>query len=787
MTARLPTCFVGQIVRMLLIWALLVVISSPLGRPADATVTSPGELDLPATRIAGPTREATAVALHDALVRAGGALPSRFVLVPADEPAIALSAAGLAGRLDAGVLLAADPPATVVMDLLDAAQPEEILIVAGAGGEASWPDGATVTRIDAPGGPPAVAAAMLRETVRRTGVVGEVVLAAPQGLVDAVAGAPLAHERGAPVLLTDGSALDPHAAFVLDQHPPSLVHVLGGPAVIGDDVVAAVRERAGSVDRIAGADRQGTARAVAAARGWDGQQVAVAGGPEAVDGIAAGAWAAGTGTAIIPADGAPRSLAARCGTGTTLRILGGTGVVGDAVVDQVRRALERCEGPDAPASLRVAVATPGRPGATAEVVGAITDPRGWASPRLRIDVVAEAHTVGVIIADEGCGGPAACRRGRDLVVDGATWDAAAPDLRVRLLNLLLGHRLGKDVAMDCDATVMAPLRCGSAPSWPSDDERLRAADRLVPGATLAFAGDVHGERQIAQAVAAGTNPLRFVAQVLQAADLAVVNLETPLSVRGAPVPKTYTFRGPPAMAAMLAEAGVDVVSLANNHGLDYGPVAMLDTLDHTAAAGVDLVGAGADPARAYRAAVHDTPAGRVAVVGLTRVLHTRAWEVAEGRPGLASGYDEPAAVAAVQAAGAAADHVVVAIHWGQELAGCPDANQRHLARLLVDAGADVIVGHHPHILQGVQVLDGAVVAYSLGNFVWYHDRAPSRWTGVLQVDLPLLDAPAWRLAPAQIHPDGAPRLLDPAGDGRHILDTVAARSPGGAAGCAFPA
>ncbi len=104
---------------------------------------------------------------------------------------------------------------------------------------------------------------------------------------------------------------------------------------------------------------------------------------------------------------------------------------------------------------------------------------------------------------------------------------------------------------------------------------------------------------------------------------------------------------------------------------------------------------------------------------------------------------------------------------------------------MTDAGADVIVGHHPHVLQGVQTIDGALVAYSMGNFVWYHNQAPSRYTGVLQVELPVLDDPAWSFVPAEIAADGSPYPASGT-QGDAIGDRIVDGSPGGSVGCAFP-
>jgi poly-gamma-glutamate capsule biosynthesis protein CapA/YwtB (metallophosphatase superfamily) len=120
------------------------------------------------------------------------------------------------------------------------------------------------------------------------------------------------------------------------------------------------------------------------------------------------------------------------------------------------------------------------------------------------------------------------------------------------------------------------------------------------------------------------------------------------------------------------------------------------------------------------------------------------------------------------------------VHWGTELATCPDETQLRLARAFVDAGADVVVGHHPHVLQGIEIVDGAVIAYSMGNFAFSGSFPETRRSGVLQVELGEL--PAARIAPVTIAPGGIPFPADEV-EAAAILALVDDRSPGGAAGC----
>ncbi|MGH9150541.1 MAG: CapA family protein, partial [Acidimicrobiales bacterium] len=261
--------------------------------------------------------------------------------------------------------------------------------------------------------------------------------------------------------------------------------------------------------------------------------------------------------------------------------------------------------------------------------------------------------------------------------------------------------------------------------------------------------------------AAGRDPFAEVRPALGGADLAVVNLEMAISDRGEPEQKAYTFRAAPSAATTLARAGIDAANLANNHSLDFGPDALLDTIDHLRAGGVSPVGAGAGEAEAWAPALFVVKGVSVAVLGTTRVLPRRAWAAGSG-PGVASGYDERRLLAAVRAARTGADVVVVAVHWGTEGSRCPDATQVRLAAALTGAGASVVLGSHPHVLQPVVPTGSSVVAYSLGNFVFHRREGAAGETAVLEV----------RFAGAQI----TEHLAHP-----HVLDRGPPRPAGGEA------
>jgi hypothetical protein len=253
--------------------------------------------------------------------------------------------------------------------------------------------------------------------------------------------------------------------------------------------------------------------------------------------------------------------------------------------------------------------------------------------------------------------------------------------------------------------------------------------------TLAFGGDVHFEGAIESRLAANpATTLGPIAGVLRRVDLAVVNLETAITERGTPAPKDFTFRAPPPALAALKEAGVDVASMANNHGLDFGVVGLRDSLAAAKAARFPVIGVGRDADEAYRAHLVTIKGQRIAVIGATQVLDSNlaaAWTAGDGKPGMASAYEEARLLAAVRAARQAADTVVVDLHWGRELVNCPIDRQRALAPKLVAAGADVVVGSHAHILLGGGYLRGAYVHYGLGNFVFYSRGGLTAQSGVL--------------------------------------------------------
>ncbi len=228
-------------------------------------------------------------------------------------------------------------------------------------------------------------------------------------------------------------------------------------------------------------------------------------------------------------------------------------------------------------------------------------------------------------------------------------------------------------------------------------------------------------------------------------------------------PGEETANRTPARALdLLAGAGVDVVTVANNHGADYGPRGLADTLRAAAHGPLPLIGAGRDRAAAfapYRVTVRRTRIAFLAADASTREGRSRVWEAGPRSPGIAAarGSRTRALLEAVRRADAHAEVVVVYLHWGVEGEACPSSSQRTLAHALSEAGADVVVGSHAHVQQGAGWLGDTYVAYGLGNFLWYHNRAPD--TGVLRVRIVDGHVVSDRWVPARIPEIGPPAPL----------------------------
>ena len=307
------------------------------------------------------------------------------------------------------------------------------------------------------------------------------------------------------------------------------------------------------------------------------------------------------------------------------------------------------------------------------------------------------------------------------------------------------------------------------------------ADPIV---RIAAVGDIMLDRTLGSVISDGgvEFPFKLVAEPLQNADIAIGNLETALGDVGQPAEKSYTFQSPPAAAESLAWGGFDVVSLANNHAVDFGPEALLQGIGLLKAQNVTPIGAGANAAQARSPYIMPVNGLNVAFLGYVYVpveargayFDTAVWTATETAPGVAWAVPEEIAedVTAVQSQ---ADLIVVVLHSGYEYVEAPSEEQAAAAHAAIDAGADIVIGHHAHILQAVEFYKEGVIAYGLGNFAFNIDGDAN--SAILNVWLDKNGVRQFEFIPAIVQYGGQPRLAE-AWEAPAILEQIYRLSQG---------
>lgn len=301
--------------------------------------------------------------------------------------------------------------------------------------------------------------------------------------------------------------------------------------------------------------------------------------------------------------------------------------------------------------------------------------------------------------------------------------------------------------------------------------------------TMAFAGDVcladDWENMIAYRNMGGDiaqNLTGGLLETLNAADITLLNNEFCYSLRGTPLPaKLYTFRAHPDNVSLMHAMGADVVSLANNHCYDYGSDAFADTLEILREAGIPYIGAGSDLAEACTPQYFLVNGMKFAYVAATRAeKFILTPEATENSGGVLRTYDPTLTVEVIKEAEANADFVVVYPHWGTENSTVLEDAQLELAALYARAGADLIVGAHPHCLQGMDYIEDCPVIYSLGNFWFNTDRGS---TALLWVELDYHQGISLRMIPCRMG-SAITVQVDGTAEGQAILDHLSRLSPG---------
>jgi poly-gamma-glutamate capsule biosynthesis protein CapA/YwtB (metallophosphatase superfamily) len=324
-------------------------------------------------------------------------------------------------------------------------------------------------------------------------------------------------------------------------------------------------------------------------------------------------------------------------------------------------------------------------------------------------------------------------------------------------------------------TPFLPTNDTPAPASDTPPSAATETDTLAPTGTpipsrqvnLEAVGDIMLARTVGEQVQAHGPQIVFagVQSVFDSADVLVGNLECALTAGGEPQPKSYPFAAPPEMAQALALAGFDVLSLANNHAMDYGNQGLFDTRDNLGQYGIASVGAGANAAEAHAPVILERNGLRLAFLAYVDVpvekdgFDARTWIATASQPGIAWA-DLDQITSDVAAARLQADIVIVQLHSGYEVGSyipTISPNQRAEAHAAIDAGAALVLGSHPHILQSIEPYHGGLIAYSLGNFVMDDYQGTANATIILRVVLTRAGVQSYDWVPVLIK-NGLPRL-----------------------------
>jgi poly-gamma-glutamate synthesis protein (capsule biosynthesis protein) len=303
--------------------------------------------------------------------------------------------------------------------------------------------------------------------------------------------------------------------------------------------------------------------------------------------------------------------------------------------------------------------------------------------------------------------------------------------------------------------MLAPTGTPTPPPTPSLKVNLEAV------------GDIMLARTVGDQVQAKGPEIVFagVQSVLDSADVLVGNLECALTAGGERQPKSYPFAAPPKTAQALALAGFDVLSLANNHAMDYGYAGLQDTQSYLGQYNIATVGAGANTAKAHTPVILERNGLRLAFLAYVDVpeensgFDARTWIATASQPGIAWADLDQIRID-VTAAKFKADLVIVLLHAGSEITTVINNitnDQRLEAHTAIDSGAALVIGSHPHVLQQIERYHGGLIAYSLGNFVFDQYKGVANATIILRVVLTPAGVQSYDWVPVLIY-NGLPRL-----------------------------
>lgn len=312
-----------------------------------------------------------------------------------------------------------------------------------------------------------------------------------------------------------------------------------------------------------------------------------------------------------------------------------------------------------------------------------------------------------------------------------TGNRVAPNVRkpARFLVLFSGAGIARGACAVLLLLSLAGFRPGTdhpGVSQTSDNDSLTVIMR--------FGGDVLLSEWYEEGVSADIHRAFDGFDLFHTDHLSVVNLESPVTQRGVRRQKPFTFRTHPRFLETITRAGIEAVSIANNHIYDFGKVGLYDTIAFLDSMNIGYFGAGKNHEAAHRPFIREINGVRVAILGYYGGGEAPA--ARRNAPGVAD-RELNLIVRDVRSAKNLrnADLVIVCFHWGTEKARRPDRSQRAFARAVIDAGADAVIGHHPHVLQGIELYKNKPIVYSLGNLIFGGNSRHSYDTGVFEIRL----------------------------------------------------
>ena len=265
----------------------------------------------------------------------------------------------------------------------------------------------------------------------------------------------------------------------------------------------------------------------------------------------------------------------------------------------------------------------------------------------------------------------------------------------------------------------------------SSTPSVNVSPKSLGEANMLFVGDIMLSRSVGDIMATKNDylwPFRQIADFLKGADLTFANLETPVSNKGTNVGSIYSFRSNPKSIDGLTYAGFDLVSIANNHAWDYGRDAFVDTMGNLSSAGISYIGGGHNEIEAHAGVIKKVGDTNVGFLAYTNLL-SKSLSASGDKAGITI-LDETRMMQDIKLMKSHVSLVVVSFHWGEEYHLIHNALQERIAHKAIDAGADLIIGHHPHVVEDIEQYKGKYIVYSLGNFIFDQNFSAETMTGL---------------------------------------------------------